>query len=553
MSKSTGGYIVAQSNLIRSDRGAHTAALERPISPAHLDALNAIQATPWRINNYVLEVARKAYVMGLSVGGLGTVVLHPVPPRLSDEAWEALALEDRRKHARARRAAGVHNTSAQGRLMALLDALTVAEELRDQESIWFPHSLDFRGRMYPVSTGSLNPQGRDLAKALLMFSEGKPLGPDGEFWLCVRAANSFGKDKLSLQDRLAWALDHHMDIMLSAVNPLEHPWWSEAADPWCFLATCHELYGAWMSPLSADFVSHLPIPMDGSCSGIQHLSAMGLDPIGAKATNLCAGLPRQDIYQEVADKIITKIDQEDTPESAFWRGRINRSTVKRAVMTTPYGVTSGGIARQLLADGFVEDAPPGDRTALAAYLRDRLTAALAETVVAAKEIMGWLQDTAMALAKANLPLIWATPVGSRFRQAYHEEKVVRVNTLSGKFVLKSDNLEGALCPSKSANASAPNIIHSFDAAHMVLTVNQGAQEGISAWAMVHDSFGTHACQTTKLNAILRHEFVWMYRQDWLRAIRDEIVAYAPHVALPPLPKRGSFDLQQVIGSEFCFS
>ena len=43
-----------------------------------------------------------------------------------------------------------------------------------------------------------------------------------------------------------------------------------------------------------------------------------------------------------------------------------------------------------------------------------------------------------------------------------------------------------------ALASAPNIIHSFDAAHLSMTVNAGAERGISAWAMIHDSFATHA-------------------------------------------------------------
>jgi DNA-directed RNA polymerase len=31
----------------------------------------------------------------------------------------------------------------------------------------------------------LNPQGSDLAKGLLTFAEGKPLGNDGAWWLAV--------------------------------------------------------------------------------------------------------------------------------------------------------------------------------------------------------------------------------------------------------------------------------------------------------------------------------------------------------------------------------
>ena len=50
-------------------------------------------------------------------------------------------------------------------------------------------------------------------------------------------------------------------------------------------------------------ISHLPISMDGSCNGYQHLSAMGLDPIGGRATNLMGFDDPEDIYQWVSDLV----------------------------------------------------------------------------------------------------------------------------------------------------------------------------------------------------------------------------------------------------------
>ena len=50
-------------------------------------------------------------------------------------------------------------------------------------------------------------------------------------------------------------------------------------------------------------ISHLPISMDGSCNGYQHLSAMGLDPIGGRATNLMPFDDPEDIYQRVCDRV----------------------------------------------------------------------------------------------------------------------------------------------------------------------------------------------------------------------------------------------------------
>ena len=63
-----------------------------------------------------------------------------------------------------------------------------------------------------------------------------------------------------------------------------HRFWTEADQPWLFLAACLE----WKryKEEGPGMISHLPISMDGSCNGYQHLSAMGLDPIGGRATNL---------------------------------------------------------------------------------------------------------------------------------------------------------------------------------------------------------------------------------------------------------------------------
>lgn len=554
--KATGGYLLLPTDLVRASDGEHTPEVDRPISQEHLDALNAIQATPWRVNQFVLDVAAEAWTRGLPLAGLGETHTVSVPDRKPSAEWEAMTPEERRGHQMAQRAAYEANLSAAGRLSAILECLAAGQEMRHRDAFWFPYSLDFRGRVYPVGEGPLNPQGRDLAKGLLMFAEGKPLGSDGEFWLCVRAANCAGMDKLGLAERVGWALDHATDIQLAASAPFDFPWWADLPDPWSFLATAYELNCAWLSGNPADWVSHLPIPMDGTCSGLQHLSAMGLDPVGARATNLCAGLPRQDIYAEVAALVATRAAEDaaaGNPLASWWAGRVDRSVAKRSVMTTPYGVTSRGIQQQLISDGFVKDAPPIERPALAAYLRDRLVEALEGTIVGAKEIMGWLQDTAASLAAAQVPFDWTTPAGSTFRQAYREERSVQVRTLVGYLKINLPNPTGGLLAGKAANAAAPNVIHSFDAAHMVKTVNQGNGEGISAWAMIHDSFGTHACQTTKLNAILRGEFVAMYREDWIAHIRDQVQSYAPHVALRPVPHRGSFDLSQVLRSEFFFS
>lgn len=50
---------------------------------------------------------------------------------------------------------------------------------------WLPHNMDFRGRVYPCPP-HLNHLGSDMARSLLCFAKGKPLGQNGLDWLKVK-------------------------------------------------------------------------------------------------------------------------------------------------------------------------------------------------------------------------------------------------------------------------------------------------------------------------------------------------------------------------------
>lgn len=49
---------------------------------------------------------------------------------------------------------------------------------------WLPHNMDFRGRVYPCPP-HLNHLGSDMARSLLCFAKGEPLGSNGLDWLKV--------------------------------------------------------------------------------------------------------------------------------------------------------------------------------------------------------------------------------------------------------------------------------------------------------------------------------------------------------------------------------
>ena len=52
--------------------------------------------------------------------------------------------------------------------------LSIANHFRD-ETLFFPHNIDFRGRVYPIAP-IFHHMGGDLSRSMLLFAKGKRLG-----------------------------------------------------------------------------------------------------------------------------------------------------------------------------------------------------------------------------------------------------------------------------------------------------------------------------------------------------------------------------------------
>jgi DNA-directed RNA polymerase len=518
-----------------------------------------------------------------------------VGDRFPDEVWKTMSKAAKDKENARREKIHTENAHNESHRYAWMFRMDMAKQVLDEPMIWFPHGADFRGRLY-AEVNDLSPQGSDEGKALLEFGHGKPLGEDGLAWLYIRAASCYATektptgdvavDKLPFQGREQWAKDHLDRIHSAADHPLDDLWWTEAEDPWCFLTTCFEISAAVRSGDPRTFISHLPVPLDGSCNGLQHLSALGRDRDGALATNVISETgERRDVYAEVAERLKEMVakDAGKGNELAWeWQPKIKRSLVKRAVMTTPYGVSKRGIGRQLLKDRHTDGLD--NETAAAEYLKDRLVKAIDETVNAATKIKAWLAAVAGALATHDIPFRWQTPSGNTLQQAYWELKTKRVKTLAGQITLQDEQpvdpvirkqqkeqdelrkqaawqqhltqggeprdkkkvmrqiakeiREGrdkaGLRKRKQQQSASPNVIHSFDSAHLCRTVNACSDEWLlKDFAMIHDSFGVHAADTTVLSKVIREEFLRIYEgRNWLQEIEDYVRGYAPDVKIP---------------------
>jgi len=110
---------------------------------------------------------------------------------------------------------------------------------------------------------------------------------------------------------------------------------------------------------------------------------------------------------------------------------------------------------------------------------------------------------------------------------------------------------------RQASGMSPNVIHSFDASHMMLTILRAAEEfNIRTFCMVHDSYATHACNVGELAASLRAVFIEMYSTDRLCDLFIQFTDQLPiEVAakLPAPPARGTLDLTKVEDSYYFFA
>lgn len=545
-----GGYRYIRAPLVK----ANNARLQD--SPLLIAAVNTIQDTAFKIDDYTLRTYVDAWKAGGGYGDMPTAGEIPLPPVPENIREDKEVLKDWKS-----KAAQIHtaNAKTRGKRKAALHKLWIAGKMRKFDNIYFPAQLDWRSREYPLPS-HLQTQADDPGRGLLRFSKGLPIGPDGMWWLGVHLANSIGYDKLPHKQRLEKVHERDInDLVRILENPIKYDEWREWDKPWQGLQAAKEYVLASGMDSPERFVSSIPIAVDGTCNGLQHFSAIGLDPVGASATNLAPSDKPNDIYTTVMHEVNAIIaadcegcDNDPNRNPCWaWQGHIDRSTVKRAVMTTPYGVTRQGIRTQFITDGHTDDLD-GSLCNNANYLTKVTYEAIGSVVIAAREYMDWLRTVSRICSAKNRAVQWTTPAGFKVEQAYIKYKERCVKTTMQRIWLRIDDPEWLINSIRQERGLPPNYIHSLDAAHMYLTVDAAAAEGIVDFQMIHDSYATHAGNMTRFSKIIREQFVRMHKAQPLVAFKKEIEEQIGE-ELPPIPKTGEFNLGSVLDSPYFFS
>ncbi len=544
-----GGYL--QQN-IRATKWSYST--PNPLDAADLttvyEGINALNSTAWRVNRRILDVVKALWESGGMIAGLPRRSPIPKPPLPATWDTDPAAKKEWKKEVRELRHQNAVELS--DRINFGLK-LSVAERFVDRGRIFFPHQMDFRGRLYTLPL-HLSHQGDDIARGLLEFADGKELGKRGLQWLSIHLANSCGHDKLPFDQRSQWVWDNIDTIQGWAADPLENTGWMEADKPFQALAVAFELSDV-AAPSVMPFLSHVPVQMDGTCNGLQHYAALGRDEHGAAQVNLLPGDEPADIYTDVAKRVADIVSHDShmgLPEAVVLNGKITRQIVKRPTMTSVYGVTAVGARRQIVeelkAAGFDAD----DAYPCSSYLAGITLRAVKGACPGAARLMDWLRTCARLIAKSGQPVAWTNPLGLPVIQPYRNYTRQLIKTVLQK--IKVGDAAGQVAIRRQVNGFAPNFIHSIDASHLLCSAVACCDRGIAfSFGAVHDSYWTHACDADTLATVLREQFIEIHRGDLIEQLNAEIRSTYPDLRLPTPPLAGSLDLTVVSNSTYFFS
>ena len=563
------------------------------INTPFIRAINKLQQTPWRVNERVFKALKRE--KGFTSTSKEKMKEKELKRRSKLLEWDFI----KRK------------------------ATEVVEDGRD---FYQYISVDYRGRLY-YDEPFFNFQSSDLAKGILQFSEPKLLTDEGNRWLAIHTAASYNQsygideipewvsqdyraylkseglesiavDKMTLDDRVEWT-QQNLDWILEKGSKLEFA--ENAEKKVMFLAACVEWHDYVTT--EGDYYSCLPLPIDGSNNGWQHLGAISKDEETGELVGLVPVDIQKDFYVQTAKELINQTSDNRLMEilSSMPMKSIRKGISKRGSMTRAYSAGAGKIAENMYFDCRVEDyhdtygidkndckkfariliqaintvcpgplATMGYLQGLAAFEigKTGIDPALIErrrelvrTKEPTDEELDELDDLTKTISEQGKvttygngmkQICWTTPSG--FQVTYEDWQMLNSRqqvTITGyrrvnhvvKHASDKPDIKKFMC------GISPNFIHSMDASHMSLVIDEW--DGV--FGAVHDSFATHASDVDSLLALTKDKFIDMYDVDnFYNYIEDQIITNKTDLDVDQ-PDRGSLQIREIEDSDYFFA
>ncbi|KAK6022728.1 DNA-directed RNA polymerase, partial [Ostertagia ostertagi] len=210
-------------------------------------------------------------------------------------------------------------------------------------------------------------------------------------------------------------------------------------------------------------------------------AALGRDEEGGREVNLLKSELPNDVYSSVAQRVEQKRleDEKGGPNMEialrlrkFMPQPVPRKVIKQTVMTTVYGVTLYGAALQIKRQLKALDIDNEETAKFAQYLTHKTFASLHDAFT---------------------------------------------------------------CSMSKVGAFPPNLVHSLDSCHMMLTSLECSRRGVT-FAAVHDCFWTHASTVDEMGKLCREQFIRLHSEPIVQQCSDWFHSHyltGPHIELMP--------------------
>jgi DNA-directed RNA polymerase len=532
-------------------------------SQTALDALNRLQAQPYKINTYILDLQKQLLNQTWEIGSFRSYEKDTWKaehfPIVDSEHLDSLDKSSSEYKSLMRKLRNAYHNQKLDEKKSCTPRRIVylAEEFRD-ETFWTPFFTDSRLRLYPQSELSIT--GGDYVKGLLVNANPKPITAStrDELLIAIATSGDFGKvSKKSFVERLEWGEEFVKTEEFRAMveDPFHCRKWMDADECFQFLSYCEEYYALFVS-FERRF-TRVWIGKDQTCSGIQILSSMIGDAKAMEFTNVIPSEFPKDAYGEVArcaivlltdknwlseqyDKFKQKDDKWNAANPDLKQRKtkfshkiplelVDRGLCKHSVLITGYGGSSMTKREHILDDlKKVEDLDFQDRILVVNAILDAMTLAFPQY----KELNDWFRSAAITACKGGAQqLKWYTPNGSLIVQDYREPEftIVRTHAASGGHysrLISDDHGDtyvmtgwGDVKGSKHSSAIAANLVHSLDA-----TIIQNGmvrlKEGVDC-VTVHDCLYFQPGYEEDVVPVFRQAFYGVVTTPVLQSFIDE--------------------------------
>lgn len=579
-------YIISQSLIRGRDK-------KTVVGQKTLDFINAQQRVPFKINRFVLNVLKHMHEHGMSLDSFRPMPQidkpNPIPAlegfkRVPPDKMSFMTEKERERTNKLNKLLRKYkdDVTVYHDLIAEREQLVVPIRLffkavnyiQDDPCFYFPWSLDWRTRCYPLIS-AISPQGPEYMKACLSFGEDQPIDEFTSYWLANTIGVAAGLSKAPYSERVAWVEQNTERVIATATDPLGEGLevWMGMDEPFIFLAACKEYYDIYLAPegkrkLTTNFFAN---GHDATCSGLQCLGGMVRDQVTCELVNCTGGYDSpQDAYGAVLAETLRLISAEN---KRFPCHKLvgKRSIIKPAVMTKPYGAgheTRFDQIKEALQDEKIRLAKNPDRNdELIEYLTLKVEEAMRNVIPGADQILDWFQKASRMAheEKGAEVLLIETASGNVIVSEYREPltKIVETETLGATVFMEKRAVSNRGTRDKeTSRITAITGLGDPDVAKSVLGIGANLTHGSGDATLLQLAFHdadfdfctTHDCVYTPANKTanlvhdrIRHAFIAMCEYPTLQRFAE--LNGIPEM-VPPMVN--TYDPEQVLESEYFF-